>query len=419
MEQVYERCAALDVHKAQVTVCVHVPDQAGERAELRAEFATMTSDLLGLRDWLKGLGVTHVAMEATGVYWKPVYYLLEDDFELLLVNAQHVKNVPGRKTDVQDAQWLCQLLEHGLLKSSFVPPQPQRELRDLTRYRKSLVWERGREANRLQKVLEDANIKLASVASRPLGASGKAMLRELCEGNNDPVALADLAKGKLRAKLPLLRQALEGRFRGHHALLVSHLLAHIEYLDQTIGELSEEIEERMRPFARERELLCTIPGVAERTAEVIRRVGSRHESLRHAPSCGELGGRLPRPRRVRGQASLRQDAQGRQLAAGRPDRGGQQRGRAHQRHLPARPIPANTPPPRPQEGDRRRRPLDPRQRLPRAAGGRLLPRARRRLLSDPRRPSAHDPKAGASARTPGAKRYARAHGRGGGVNAYF
>ena len=269
MEQVYERCAALDVHKAQVTVCVHVPDQAGERAELRAEFATMTGDLLGLRDWLKGLGVTHVAMEATGVYWKPVYYLLEDDFELLLVNAQHVKNVPGRKTDVQDAQWLCQLLEHGLLKSSFVPPQPQRELRDLTRYRKSLVWERGREANRLQKVLEDANIKLASVASRPLGASGKAMLRELCEGNNDPVALADLAKGKLRAKLPLLRQALEGRFRGHHALLVSHLLAHIEYLDQTIGELSEEIEERMRPFARERELLCTIPGVAERTAEVI------------------------------------------------------------------------------------------------------------------------------------------------------
>ena len=186
MEQVYERCAALDVHKAQVTVCVHVPDQAGERAELRAEFATMTSDLLGLRDWLKGLGVTHVAMEATGVYWKPVYYLLEDDFELLLVNAQHVKSVPGRKTDVQDAQWLCQLLEHGLLKSSFVPPQPQRELRDLTRYRKSLVWERGREANRLQKMLEDANIKLASVASRPLGASGKAMLRELCEGNNDP-----------------------------------------------------------------------------------------------------------------------------------------------------------------------------------------------------------------------------------------
>src|SRR5207244_2574687 len=170
---------ALDVHKRQVTACAHVPDRLGERAELRAEFQTMTPDLLALRDWLKGLGVTHVAMEATGVYWKPVYYLLEDDFELLLVNASHVKNVPGRKTDVADAQWLCQLLEHGLLRGSFVPPKPIRELRDLTRYRKSLVWERQREANRLQKLLEDANIKLASVATRVLGASGRAILAEL------------------------------------------------------------------------------------------------------------------------------------------------------------------------------------------------------------------------------------------------
>jgi transposase len=288
VERVYERCGALDVHKQQVTVCVHVPDWRGERSELRAEFGTMTGDLLGLRDWLKGLGVTHVAMEATGVYWKPVYYLLEDDFELLLVNAQHVKNVPGRKTDVQDAQWLCQLLEHGLLRSSFVPPKPIRELRDLTRYRKSLIWERGREANRLQKVLEDANIKLASVASRPLGASGKAMLRALCEGESDPQALADLAKGKLRAKLPALRAALEGRFRAHHALLVSHLLAHIEYLDETVAQLTAEIEGRMRPFERQRELLCTIPGVAERTAEVIiAELGpdvERFPSHRHAAS---------------------------------------------------------------------------------------------------------------------------------------
>src|SRR6516165_7205095 len=252
MELVYERCCALDVHKRQVTACVHVPDRQGRCTELRAEFQTMTPDLLAMRDWLKGLGVSCVAMEATGVYWKPVYHLLEDDFELLLVNAQHVKNVPGRKTDVGDAQWLCQLLEHGLLRASFVPPKPQRELRDLTRYRKSLVWERAREANRLQKLLEDANIKLGVVASDVLGASGKAMLRELCEGNNDPVALADLAKGKLRAKLPALETALQGRFSSHHALLLSHLLAHIEYLDQTITELSEEIEERMRPFARER-----------------------------------------------------------------------------------------------------------------------------------------------------------------------
>ncbi len=292
MERILERCCALDVHKNQVTACVHVPDQAGKRSELRAQFSTMTAELLALRDWLQGLGVTHVAMEATGVYWKPVYYLLEDDFELMLVNAQHVKNVPGRKTDVQDAQWLCQLLEHGLVRASFVPPKPFRELRDLTRYRKSLTWERSREANRLQKQLEDANIKLASVASRVLGASGRAMLDELCEGNNDPKALAELAKGKLRKKLPALRQALEGRFSSHHALLVSHLLAHIDYLDETIGSLSAEIEERLRPFERELELLCTIPGVGRITAEVmLAELGpdmSRFPSDRHAASWAAI-----------------------------------------------------------------------------------------------------------------------------------
>jgi transposase len=165
VRKVLERCAALDVHKAQVTVCVCVPDRRGVRSELARQVSTMTADLLELRDWLKGLGVTHVAMEATGVYWKPVYYVLEDDFELLLVNAQHVKNVPGRKTDMADAQWLCQLLEHGLLRASFVPPKPIRELRDLTRYRRSLIAERQRETNRLHKVLEDAGIKLACVAT--------------------------------------------------------------------------------------------------------------------------------------------------------------------------------------------------------------------------------------------------------------
>ena len=292
MELVYERCCALDVHKRQVTACVHVPDRQGRRTELRAEFQTMTPDLLALRDWLKGLGVSAIAMEATGVYWKPVYYLLEDDFELLLVNAQHVKNVPGRKTDVADAQWLCQLLEHGLLRASFVPPKPIRELRDLTRYRKSLVWERAREANRLQKLLEDANIKLSDVASDVLGASGRAMLAALCEGNNDPAALAELARGKLRAKLPALETALQGRFSSHHALLLSHLLSHIDYLDQSIDSLSAEIEERLDPFAQQRELLCTIPGVAERTAEVIlAELGpdmGRFPSHRHAASWAAI-----------------------------------------------------------------------------------------------------------------------------------
>ena len=292
MELVYERCCALDVHKRQVTACVHVPDRQGRCTELRAEFQTMTPDLLAMRDWLKGLGVSCIAMEATGVYWKPVYYLLEDDFELLLVNAQHVKNVPGRKTDVGDAQWLCQLLEHGLLRASFVPPKPIRELRDLTRYRKSLVWERAREANRLQKLLEDANIKLSDVASDVLGASGRAMLAALCEGNNDPAALAELARGKLRAKLPALETALQGRFSSHHALLLSHLLSHIDYLDQSIDSLSAEIEERLDPFAQQRELLCTIPGVAERTAEVIlAELGpdmGRFPSHRHAASWAAI-----------------------------------------------------------------------------------------------------------------------------------
>src|SRR5438132_5100186 len=292
MELLFERCCALDVHKQQVTACVHVPDRAGKRSELRAEFSTMTADLLALRDWLKGLGVTHVAMEATGVYWKPVYFLLEDDFELLLVNAAHVKNVPGRKTDVADAQWLCQLLEHGLLKSSFVPPRPIRELRDLTRYRKSLVWERAREANRLQQLLEDANIKLSDVASDVLGPTGRAMLAALCEGNNDPAALAELARGKLRAKLPALKAALQGRFSTHHALLLSHLLSHIDYLDGSIDSLSAEIEERLDPFERKRELLCTIPGGAERTAEVIlAELGpdmSRFPSHRHAASWAAI-----------------------------------------------------------------------------------------------------------------------------------
>jgi len=292
MELVYDRCCALDVHKRQVTACVHVPDRKGKRTELRAEFQTMTPDLLAMRDWLKGLGVSCIAMEATGVYWKPVYYLLEDDFELLLVNAQHVKNVPGRKTDVGDAQWLCQLLEHGLLRASFVPPKPQRELRDLTRYRKSLVWERAREANRLQKLLEDANIKLGDVASDVLGASGKAMFKALCEGQSDPEALAELARGKLRPKLPLLRRALQGRFSSHHALLLSHLLSHIEHLDEMIGSLSSEIEERLLPLERKHELLCTIPGVAERTAQVIlAELGpdmGRFPSHRHAASWAAI-----------------------------------------------------------------------------------------------------------------------------------
>jgi transposase len=291
MKRLLERCCALDVHKATVTACVRVPGRGG-RVEHLAEFSTMTPDLLALRDWLASLGVTQVAMEATGVYWKPVWYLLEDEFELLLVNAAHVKQVPGRKTDVSDAQWLCQLLEHGLLRGSFVPPKPIRELRDLTRYRKSLIRERQREANRLHKLLEDAGIKLGCVASDVLGVSGRAMIEALVAGEADPAVLAELARGRLRAKLPALRRALLGRFSGHHALLCSHILAHLDYLNETIDALSAEIEERTAPFARELELLQTIPGIKRRGAEVIlAELGpdmSRFPTDRHAASWAAL-----------------------------------------------------------------------------------------------------------------------------------
>ena len=200
---------------------------------------------------------------------RPYYYALEDDFELLLVNAQHVKNVPGRKTDANDAQWLCQLLECGLLAASFVPPKPIRELRDLTRYRRSLIAERAREANRLQKVLEDAGIKLSCVATDVLGVSGREMLQALVGGTRDPEVLAELARGRLRSKLPALKQALAGNFRPHHALIVSYILAHLDYLDETIGTLTEEVEQRLVPFAQKAELLCTITGVGERNSQVI------------------------------------------------------------------------------------------------------------------------------------------------------
>jgi transposase len=292
MRKVLERCAALDVHKAQVTVCVCVPDRDGVRSELVRQVSTMTADLFELRDWLKGLGVTHVAMEATGVFWKPVYYVLEDDFELLLVNAAHVKNVPGRKTDMADAQWLCQLLEHGLLRASFVPPKPIRELRDLTRYRRGLIAERQRETNRLHKVLEDAGIKLACVATDILGVSGRAMLAALLAGTDDPATLAELAKGRMRNKRENLRRALVGRFSDHHRQLVGHVLGHIDYLDQTIGAISTEVEIRLAPHAQKAVRLDTITGVGPRTAQIIlAELGpdmGRFPSGRHAASWAAL-----------------------------------------------------------------------------------------------------------------------------------
>jgi transposase len=288
VETIVQRAAALDVHKAQVTACVRVPGGGGERAQEVAEFQTTVPALLALRDWLKAHAVTQVAMEATGVYWKPVWAILEDEFDCLLCNARHVKQVPGRKTDVSDAAWLCQLLEAGLLQRSFVPPKPIRALRNLTRYRKALIGERQREANRLHKLLEDAGIKLDCVATDILGVSGRAMLDALVAGTSDPELLAELARGKLRKKIPALREALVGRFDAQHALIVSTILAHLDFLDEQVALLSEAIAEQIAPFACAVELLCTIPGLKKRTAEcVIAEIGTdmnRFPTERHLAS---------------------------------------------------------------------------------------------------------------------------------------
>src|SRR3954469_652459 len=231
--------------------CVRLPGEGRRRVEHVAEFQTTVRGLLALRDWLEAHRVERVAMEATGVYWKPVWAVLEDRFDCLLVNARHVKQVPGRKTDVKDAQWLCQLLEAGLLRASLGPPKPIRTLRNLTRYRKSQIRDRQREMNRLHKVMQDTGIKLDCVATDMMGKSGRAMLDALVSGTTDPAVLADLARGQLRKKIPALRDALEGRFDGEHALIVGQILAHIDFLDEAIERLSNAIEVQIAPFARQ------------------------------------------------------------------------------------------------------------------------------------------------------------------------
>jgi transposase len=321
VETIVQRPAALDVHK-ELTACVRVPDGAGGREQHVVEFATTVGALLTLRDWLARFGVTRVTIEAAGVFWKPVWAVLEDEFELLLVNARHVKQVPGRKSEVSDAAWQCQLAEAGLLRASFVPPKPIRALRNLNRYRKTQIQERAREANRLHKALEDTGIKLDCVATNILGKSGRAMLDALVGGTTDPEVLADLARGRLRAKIPALREALEGRFDHLHAVWIGAILNHLDFLDEQISSLTDAIGEQIIPFEKAVELLCTIPGVQRRTAEcIIAEIGTDMSVFSTAKHLASWAGQMPRQRKIRWQAPLRQDAQRLQVAVeGRADR---------------------------------------------------------------------------------------------------
>jgi transposase len=268
METIYASCAGLDVHKKTVEATVRRIEEGCVRVETR-QFGTMTRDLLALSDWLVRERITHVAMESTGVFWKPIYNILEGQFEVVLVNAQHVKQVPGRKTDVSDSQWLAQLLQHGLLRGSFIPPRPLRELRDLTRQRGQLVAEQTRVANRLHKTLEDANIKLGSVASDILGVSGRQILRALIAGQGDPQELAEMAKRRLRGKIPELRLALQGQVTDHHRFMLRLLYQHLEHIEEAVEELDRRIEATTRPFEEEIARLDEIPGIDRRVAEVI------------------------------------------------------------------------------------------------------------------------------------------------------
>jgi len=286
MDTVYRCCAGLDVHKESVVACVlWVGEDGSSRKEIRT-FATMTGDLLALSDWLAERKVTHVAMESTGVFWKPIFNILEGRFEVILVNARHIKQVPGRKTDVKDCDWIAQLLQHGLLKASFVPERPQRELRDLTRHRAQLVGEHTRVANRIQKVLEDANIKLSSVATDVLGVSGRAMIQQLLAGQRDAAQIADLAHGKLRDKKAALTAALQGRMTDHHRFMLQTLWDHLTYLESAIASLEQRIEETMRPFGAHVERLDAIPGVDRTVANAL--IAEIGVDMSHFPTADHL-----------------------------------------------------------------------------------------------------------------------------------
>lgn len=288
MQTINWRCCGLDVHKKTICACIRVTSPDGSVGDEVRTFSTMTRGILALRDWLTEQQVGVLAMESTGVYWKPIWNLLEDQFEMLLVNAHHIKHVPGRKTDVQDCQWIAQLLACGLLAPSFVPPRPQRQMRELTRHRATLVQEKSRLANRIQKVLEDANIKLASVATDVLGVSGRAMLKSMIDGQSDAATLAEMARKRLRGKIPQLKEALQGHVDDHHRFLLGQILAQVEFIENQIAQVEARIEALMGPFEEAVARADTVPGV-ERTAAqgIIAEIGpdmSRFPTAAHLSS---------------------------------------------------------------------------------------------------------------------------------------
>ncbi len=409
MEVIFTYCAGLDVHKKTVMACRVTPDPTGQQVdglmELQ-EFGTMTVDLLALSDWLAAAGITHVAMESTGEYWKPLYNILEGDFTVFLVNAAHVKQVPGRKTDKADARWLAKLMRYGLLQASFIPPIEQRDLRDLTRYRTKLVQERSREVNRVQGVLERANIKLAAVATDIMGVSARAILAALVEGRADPATMAELAKRRMRSKIPLLEQALTGLVRDHHRQLLAMQLAHIDFLDEQIEALSAEIMRRLAAlrgdeppsvppgptgeagngatpesasvpmtFARAVTLLDTIPGVNQRGGELlVAEWGIDMGRFGTAARLAAWSGVAPGNDESAGKQRSGKTRQGNQAL-----RTGLTRG-PHEGNLPVRLVSASGCPSGEETGDHRGGPLDRGQCFPYALPPRTLSGVRGQLL---------------------------------------
>ncbi len=286
MQVIYPCCCGLDIHKKFVVACLLTSSaDGGVHQDLRT-FSTMTDDLLAMLDWLTTVGCTHIAMESTSAYWRPVSNLLEGQFVILVANAYHSKAVPGRKTDVKDAEWIADLLRHGLLRGSFIPSPEQRHLRDLTRYRTHLVEERARLTNRLQAVLQDANVKLASVVTDVRGVSARAILKALIAGETDPTMLAELARGRLRVKRDLLARAVAGRFTAHHAFLIAEHLSHLDYLEETMERVSAEIAQRLQQDEAAIALLDTVPGISRRAAEIL--IAELGTDLQRFPSAKHL-----------------------------------------------------------------------------------------------------------------------------------